>query len=574
MDKFFGPMQAWSIPANAISSMKQTIDATVGTSAQAHNDAVGYMLGKTMVQTSQAHAAAITNRLDTVSANLQHSIKSSGDNITNAISDSADQISSSVNLQTVLNAAGFAAVTIGVLAVRKAVKENTAVLHEISGKITEKFNELIWLAQKQLEGTEKIYDLLRHSQTNEAVQLLEQGERNYTAGFYDDARERFEKALQFDNTLFPLHRNLGMILVHEEKFDQAEAHLKKALAFAKEKEANSLALIDLARFYNAKGDSGLAGSYYQQALATSKSPKLLYELAIFNFSSGNKDEALRYLREAIELDPSLWNIAAIDPEFDSNKKEVYELLDSLYREKARNVQDNINYILSIKNTINKSDENDDKIPLNKLKDEVLLQLLKKYQDILNDVISEIDNIVNDLNNIFNYDKLVIYSDSKYRNRMIKPILRLSNRFVNLKDDIDKAQESVFISYLSIKSYNEQLERTKTEVDSAKTARFISGIFIILSLSGVALGFNLINSSNDDTVGGGSFLVLLSIIFILISLAYFSLNNTKVSYLDDQIKQNIQQCQYEDINNLNKKKEEIEIIIKLKDNIDYILALLK
>jgi len=435
--RFFGPLNLFQLGSPR--AMGQMIDQMVGTSPQAHIDAVGSLVGKAIVQSSSANAQVISSRLDQVSSQLQNSIQASG-------ADISEHISKGFIASNIINTVGFAAVTAGVMALRKSVQENTNAIQELHAAMAEKFNELIWIAQKQTQGIEKIYDLLRRGFTNDAIQLLEQGERNYQKGFYQEALERFQKALQYDNTLYPVYRNIGMILVHLGRHDEAEEYMKKAEAFSDiSDETRITALTDLARYYWAKGDPGKASECYEQALKIKRIPKVLYDLSIVYAEMGKEQEWKNLLREAIEKDPKLWELAVIDPEFEFKKNELLIILDDLYREKNKLRYNIINPCLQTKKKITERLQGklnelktrlSDSVPW---KNEVIadfqrmIQALNTYMD---------DYMQKELKQATTYSDLVTVSmvsyysnfEIKAKNRLVELINEFNNKWQKIYDE--------------------------------------------------------------------------------------------------------------------------------------------
>ena len=500
--RFFGPLNLFQLGSPR--AMGQMIDQMVGTSPQAHIDAVGSLVGKAIVQSSSANAQVISSRLDQVSSQLQNSIQASG-------ADISEHISKGFIASNIINTIGFAAVTAGVLALRKSVQENTNAIQELHAAMAEKFNELIWIAQKQTQGIEKIYDLLRRGFTNDAIQLLEQGERNYQKGFYQEALERFQKALQYDNTLYPVYRNIGMILVHLGRHDEAEEYMIKAEAFSDiSDETRITALTDLARYYWAKGDPGKASECYEQALKIKRVPKVLYDLSIVYAELGKEQEWKNLLREAIEKDPKLWELAVIDPEFEFKKNELLIILDDLYREKNKLRYNIINPCLQTKKKITERLQG----KLNELK-----TILSDSVPWRNEVIADFQRMIQALNTYMDKDIMSLKQATAYSDIVSKSNYCSSNYEIKGKNKLAELINEFNNKWQKI--YDENLRRE---------AIGYGGIFAILfSIAGIFC-FILAIAAREDY---GS-VAILGIFFSVVSIPFWTyrLENMRKNRLID------------------------------------------
>ena len=105
-------------------------------------------------------------------------------------------------------------------------------------------------ASRTLTTQEKILETLVNSRTAEAQQLIRQGWDNLKGGFDDDAFVRFEKSLEFDNTVYFTHAELARIYESRSVIDKAEAHHRRAIAFAGglNEETKGYALVQYAAF--------------------------------------------------------------------------------------------------------------------------------------------------------------------------------------------------------------------------------------------------------------------------------------------------------------------------------------
>ncbi|MGC8928038.1 MAG: tetratricopeptide repeat protein, partial [Myxococcota bacterium] len=78
--------------------------------------------------------------------------------------------------------------------------------------------------------------------------------------------ERFNKALEHDNTLYPVYKNMAFLSIHLGRYEEAEQYFLKAKAFASDdKEAYHNLLLDIARYYLSRDEFEKSIKYYQEA---------------------------------------------------------------------------------------------------------------------------------------------------------------------------------------------------------------------------------------------------------------------------------------------------------------------
>jgi tetratricopeptide (TPR) repeat protein len=114
---------------------------------------------------------------------------------------------------------------------RTSIDRTTDAVTSMHGAVIDQLSHVRWALAEQNHLLTGIFETLREGHSNECRQLVEQGERNMQARYYDDAEERLKLALTYDNTDHVLHQNLGLVSVHLGKPDVALEHFKKALAF-------------------------------------------------------------------------------------------------------------------------------------------------------------------------------------------------------------------------------------------------------------------------------------------------------------------------------------------------------
>jgi tetratricopeptide (TPR) repeat protein len=114
-----------------------------------------------------------------------------------------------------------------------------------------------------------------------------------------EAAAAFARALEINPYHSRAHGNLGSVLLAEGKRDEAEAHLEAAL---RNDPANRLARYNLARIRGAQGRLPEAIAELQKTLSPEdeETPRYLYALSAAYVRSGDRENGLRYAREALQ----------------------------------------------------------------------------------------------------------------------------------------------------------------------------------------------------------------------------------------------------------------------------------
>jgi tetratricopeptide (TPR) repeat protein len=210
-----------------------------------------------------------------------------------------------------------------------AVQKNTEALTGLASQVA----HLAWLQAEQNATLRHVLEAIREGRANECRQLVEQGERNFQAGFLADAEERFRLALGYDNTDYPTHQNLGLTLVGLGRLDEALEHFKKALAFPPKGNVKTSgffvarAATHAARVLYAKGDYSNAETYLRKALESDdRSAKNWYDLAVVRTYQGNGNGAVDALSHAFSGDVLLAGAALADEELAAIRPEIEALV--------------------------------------------------------------------------------------------------------------------------------------------------------------------------------------------------------------------------------------------------------
>jgi tetratricopeptide (TPR) repeat protein len=213
--------------------------------------------------------------------------------------------------------------------VKDAVQGTTAAVAGLASQVA----HLAWLQAEQNTTLRHVLETIREGRANECRQLVEQGERNFHAGYLADAEERFRLALGYDNTDYPTHQNLGLTLVGLGRLDEALEHFKKALAFPPKGNPRTSAFFvaraatHAARVLYAKGDYAGAEAYLREALEVDeRSAKNWYDLAVVRTYRGNSEGAVDALSHAFNGDVLLAGAALSDEELEPIRPAIEALV--------------------------------------------------------------------------------------------------------------------------------------------------------------------------------------------------------------------------------------------------------
>lgn len=217
-------------------------------------------------------------------------------------------------LSVATQAVGFAVVATQLAGVRKDVRELTgkaAELVDLQRSATGHLESLADFAQRQLKTQEQILATLVSSRTVEAQQLVRQGWENLRNCYEDDAFERFQRSLEYDNTVYVTHAELGAINEKRGQFEKAEDHLRRAARFATQAgpALAAFASVQLASFLDRRGRHGEALSTLRDGLQAWRTPAWVFYLAELSAEAGDADAALAALREAMGGDAAFFNAA-------------------------------------------------------------------------------------------------------------------------------------------------------------------------------------------------------------------------------------------------------------------------
>jgi len=236
-----------------------------------------------------------------------------------------------------------------------------AAIEQLEDSLVCEFREAKWLLAQQSELLQEIIKILQNQRSVQANELIRQATSNLVRGFYEEAKDRLLKALAWDNTDFQVHRNLGFVYLHTDNGDKAIEHFYKAQSFAPNKRAQFDACADLARSYYAIGDVNKATEYEgklitmtHQTLGLANADEIArcwYTLGVYNCLSHRSAPCVSALKTSILLHPRYFALAAIDRDFDIERKNVNALLGNLAEDASNRVSVSYNEFVKERNSI-------------------------------------------------------------------------------------------------------------------------------------------------------------------------------------------------------------------------------
>jgi len=271
--------------------------------------------------------------------------------------------------------------------------------NQISGSIERLENSLVaelteirWVLAQQGEILMEILNVLKNRRKTEAQELVEQGLKNYINGYYAEAENRFKLAVEYDNTDFQAHMNLGFIALRMNDANKAIEHFRKAAAFVLEidKDVYRSALLCLARTYASIEQYDAAIITLNQAIETidivffqkkqeekcrgaiaeideldkiihmvdpsiQQAARLIYHRAIYQALKQQNDACIEDLLKVLTLEPSFFPTILIDTalQTQSIKTALLQICKN-ESEKARDNIDNVErFIIEINDVIEK-----------------------------------------------------------------------------------------------------------------------------------------------------------------------------------------------------------------------------
>src|SRR6266481_7269941 len=164
-------------------------------------------------------------------------------------------------------------------------------------------SEIRWAIEQQTTITKGILDALRNSLSNESRQFWDQGVTCYSANEYDMAKDRFERALQANNTNAFAYQYLGFIALAKDDAQNTQRNFELACKFADNNRQRALAHAHLARTHQALND--LENAVEHATAATKNDPERAgywYHLAQLSSLTNDTNAMQEALRKTIVRD--------------------------------------------------------------------------------------------------------------------------------------------------------------------------------------------------------------------------------------------------------------------------------
>ena len=135
--------------------------------------------------------------------------------------------------------------------------------------------------------------------SDELKAALNEGNKLFNEGKYEEAIAAFEKILSGYPDAFIVNKNIGNSYFQMEKYDKAEEYYLKVL----EKDPqNSEAMLLIGNCYTNRGDNAKALEWYNKIeFEKIKEPTVLYNIGTTFYNLSKFDEALKYYKKAVEL---------------------------------------------------------------------------------------------------------------------------------------------------------------------------------------------------------------------------------------------------------------------------------
>jgi tetratricopeptide (TPR) repeat protein len=271
-----------------------------------------------IVESNIACAEMIASEIAQQTHTLKRTIDQVGERMSESISSAADQVSDAITV--------------------------------LGDRLCAELSEIEWQLAQENKTLEAILDVLRNSRNNETQQLVQQGVRHYVNEEYEEAEERFRRALEYDTTDYQVLMNLAYIEIHKDDASQAFTFFKKAVSLPKDLDSPSKGrnLWATARLYYAEGDYAKALSYAEQAFQhdNQDDPQGIYASGVYAALAGKTTIALARIERSIVIDPSYFSKCAVDPDLQIVRPDVLQLLSRLSSEAESNARETVNSVVT------------------------------------------------------------------------------------------------------------------------------------------------------------------------------------------------------------------------------------
>lgn len=240
-------------------------------------------------------------------------------------------------------------------------------INNLENSILFEFREVRWLISQMSDHLAEVILILKNRRKFEANELLEQSLSNLKNGYYNEAKDRLLKALEYDNTDYQVHRNLGFVFLHDDNVDKTIEHFRKSVSFSPNNKWRIDSLLDLSRAYYATGnyDKSLENldevfdisSQKQDILHDDEFARILYNYSVYSGLAGKIDLCLQKLDETISLRTSYFALAAIDQDFNGIRTIINQFLDDKVKLALNDAEYNFKLIIDLMNEMRYEIEN-------------------------------------------------------------------------------------------------------------------------------------------------------------------------------------------------------------------------
>ena len=208
-------------------------------------------------------------------------------------------------------------------------------------RIAGELGEIRWELVQLRAVSEQILAVLRQPRSAEARELLNQGIRNLVNDKLEQAEERFNLALQLDNTDYQILMNLSAVELRKGNALRALVFVHDALTLPPnlDTQARADALWHLARIHYAAYEYPKAFEHAHQSTAILSTPRRILQLGVYAILGGNVKEGLSLIARAVRQDPRLFAVAASTPDLAAHRSDIMRLLAALSTEALTELRD-------------------------------------------------------------------------------------------------------------------------------------------------------------------------------------------------------------------------------------------
>lgn len=344
------------------------------------------------------------------------------------------------------------------------------------------FREVRWLLSQVGDHLEEIINILKNKRKFEANELLEQALSNLNNGYYKEAKDRLLKAIEFDNTDYQIHRNLGFVFLHDDNADKAIEHFQKTVAFSPNNKCKIDALADLSRSYYAIDNYSKALEHLDELLEIlnqkrnivneDEFARILYNYSVYSGLIGDTDTCLKNLDQSIKLRRNYFVLATIDQDFKNIRNYINKFLTDTVELASQAAESNCRPLFILVEDLSKN--------------------VKNYESSYLDEVYKNINIVKLKLENPSYTDLI---DIKVNSLVLTNIMKLIKNEKELQEELEATEKDLSKEE---KRLNEFEEKEKDEIkrleikerkgaESRKfRATFLRGIIVIISFGALAI----------------------------------------------------------------------------------------